>query len=102
MPRYLLFGGDVFIRGERHRNGSVIEFEGEPSPGMSPLDTEATRAKLASMPAVLAASDRYPQRVILLAKSLDGAPRCVASARVHIERWVAEQAVTETQHADHR
>jgi hypothetical protein len=90
MPRFLIHGGDVTLNGDKHRNGSIVDFDGLPPVGLEPLDEKACRQKLASIsPEML--HPHFPQRTMLLACSVGGQLRDAEHAREIVKRWIAEQ-----------
>lgn len=90
MPRYLVHGGDVTLNGQKHRSGLIVEFDGLPPIGLEPLDDLARRQKLASISPEMM-HPHFPQRTMLLARSLGGQPSDADHARAIVKRWIAEQ-----------
>ena len=93
MGLFLIMGGDITVAGRRHRNGSAIAFDGVPVPiGLARLDAEARKQKLESITTdILDNAARYPQRTMLLARSLGKDGSTPDRARRSIREWMAEQ-----------
>ena len=94
MGEFLVMGGDITVAGRRHRNGSAITFDGVPVPiGLAPRDAEARKQKLESITTdMIENAARYPQRTMLLARSLGEDGSSPGLARRSIREWMREQA----------